>query len=168
MAVLGEIRKGREIGYKGGASFIWHACEKCGKERWVRIQKGKPIDTLCFSCGKEPQRRTKQKGGYITIRLRPDNPFFSMTSTSGSMLEHRYIMAQKLGRPLQKWEIVHHKNGKGGDNRPENLELVSHYENLSADLILANQKELLKEIRILRLQVKNLQEQLQGGLYAAV
>ena len=40
-----------------------------------------------------------------------------------SFLEHRRVMEVILGRSLEPFENVHHKNGRRADNRPSNLEL---------------------------------------------
>jgi hypothetical protein len=39
---------------------------------------------------------------------------------------HRYLVEQKIGRPLRKDEIVHHINGNTRDNRLKNLEITNH------------------------------------------
>ena len=44
---------------------------------------------------------------------------------NGTILEHKFIMSEHLGRPLSFGENVHHKNGIRHDNRIENLELWS-------------------------------------------
>lgn len=48
---LNDIRKGTDIGKNPPtANFIWHACEKCGKQRWVKLTFGKPDNRLCGNC----------------------------------------------------------------------------------------------------------------------
>lgn len=51
-------------------------------------------------------------GGYVQVK----------TGTTW-MHEHRLVLEQALGRKLERWERVHHRNGDRADNSPENLEL---------------------------------------------
>lgn len=60
-----------------------------------------------------PEGTTRRGGkGYRQIKVGKSWP-----------MQHRHIMEQVLGRPLEDHERVHHKNGRRDDNRPENLEL---------------------------------------------
>ena len=63
--------------------------------------------------------RTRDPDGYILVR-RPNHPG---ANAAGYVREHRLVMESVVGRFLYPWEVVHHRNGKKDDNRPENLEL---------------------------------------------
>lgn len=58
-----------------------------------------------------------EPNGYSRIKIREGN------GPKDWMKHHRYVMEQHLGRPLEEYENVHHKNGVRNDNRIENLEL---------------------------------------------
>jgi len=146
MPVIGEIRQDKEIGYKGTYKRIWQACIDCGKERWVALRGNIPKSIRCQSCSnKRPEKVAKMlehrimpkgansptwKGGrhssfgYIHVWIASDDFFHPMVSKTGYVPEHRLVMARHIGRCLQTWELVHHKNSIRDDNRIENLELT--------------------------------------------
>jgi hypothetical protein len=65
--------------------------------------------------------------GYVRLWIRDDDPLFCMaqehSAHGGYILEHRYVMAKKLGRPLAENETVHHKDTNRQNNEPNNLQL---------------------------------------------
>ena len=78
-----------------------------------RAKKGKP--GTHFKGG-----RHVDNCGYVN-RWMPEHP---NANKNGYVREHRYLMAEKIGRPLRADEDVHHINGVKSDNRIENLELM--------------------------------------------
>ncbi len=135
MPELGEVRKAREIGYTQNHSYIWQACLGCGRERWVKLEKGQPRNIRCQCCngklnrgGSNYQYRRGERWfehGYAMVRLYPEDSYGGMATKTYSVYEHRLLMAKHLGRCLQKGEIIHHKNGIRDDNRIANLELIA-------------------------------------------
>jgi len=140
---IGETKYASELGYAGTDRFIWTACIDCGKERWVRLEKGnKPRSIRCLQCANKRHfkgrhivgsahpswkgGRIRNTDGYIRVAISEDDFFFQMADkTTHYVFEHRLVMAQFLGRCLHSREIIHHKNGVPDDNRIENLILTT-------------------------------------------
>lgn len=101
-------------------------CIECHAD-FVRTKKskGEYCSRECFYERTVPTGTRKRMNGYMVMKVPAGT---SGTITRGStmdrwMFEHRYVMAQYLGRDLLPTEHVHHRNGNKTDNRLENLEL---------------------------------------------
>lgn len=93
-----------------------------------RVLKGagyvpKPRQQVGDSHGLWRGGRTVSGDGYVLVWVPPDHRFADMRTRVGYIPEHRLVMAEALGRPLERSETVHHKNGDRQDNRLANLQL---------------------------------------------
>lgn len=142
-------------------------CPDCGRIKSVTSGYAKKRKSLlCKNCYakrhilelnniQRMDRNPNWKGGifkngkYIGERLQNNHPRIKMASNN-NILQHRLIMAEHLGRDLEPWEIVHHKNGNKHDNRIENLELLTHSNHLQVTKM--QQKIIELEQRIIELE----------------
>lgn len=164
---IGEIRKGKEIGKKGGSStsyFIWAKCLDCDKERWVICLNSKPRNQRCKSCGgklaslflirRYGTENPAWKGGrvklgdYIGIR----QPNHLSSNRKGYVLEHILIWERIHNKPLPKGWVIHHLNGIKDDNRPRNLLALprkGHHTELVNQALKLRIRELEQEVKLL-------------------
>ena len=155
---------------------IRQPCAECGKERWVLLfQWNQGKCRICHHCyvmnhsliaqqgvhfqikGKDNPHWTggkrTTKDGYVMVFIESNSPFISMRPQRDPyVLEHRLVMAQKLGRCLLRDEVVHHLNGVRTDNRPENLALVnsSNHERHTLEKLLQVRIRELEQIDVSR------------------
>lgn len=95
-----------------------------------------------------PSRRRKGSGHYTRAG-------YKLVTVAGRKVpEHRDVMERHLGRPLEVFENVHHRNGVKDDNRIENLELWVRPQpsgQRALDLarwVVDNYPDLLDEVRV--------------------
>lgn len=113
-------------------------------------------------------RRALDSGSYKPLRG-PDNPqhkgrvlrdgYVWIWHDGEYVAEHRIVAEEMLERPLLETEVVHHKNGKKDDNRPENLEVMTraqHMDEHRSDVATARAKA--KRVNGIKLTVNEARE----------
>ena len=104
-------------------------CDECRGEYHSADRRRKYCSRSCASARGRKYRNANSpnwKGGrvvqdgYVRVRA-PGHP--RTTARNPYVLEHILVMEGMLGRRMERNERVHHRNGRRGDNRPENLEL---------------------------------------------
>jgi len=174
---IGDTALGTEIGRLSRGRYTWSACPGCGLERWVAKCNTAHSDKPCMSCAAVRrdligEKNPRWKGGvrqgadgYRYISVPEDHPLIEMAGrvfVHGKyryyIAEHRIAMAEKLGRPLLAWELVHHLDGTKDNNDPDNLELMScvqeHLPSMNVQRIVSQlqQKVVLLEAEVARMQ----------------
>jgi HNH endonuclease len=141
----------------------------CGRvedvQEYAFRRPGRPRFPLCRWCSAQTTQTLGEehpswveglktsKDGYRFVHKRKlskdeQDLFAPMFHSNNYASEHRLVVARSLGRPLNRNEHIHHKNGDKLDNRLENLQLVTPSEHASIELAWAH-KEINRLKRIL-------------------
>lgn len=105
-------------------------CHVCGTEYLVqpyRVPRSKCCSRQClqtYAAGfsaviQKARRGTGTKHRYVKFNGRH---------------EHRVMAEVKLGRPLMRGEIVHHKDDNGKNNHPDNLDIITQSKHIKLHL----------------------------------
>jgi hypothetical protein len=86
--------------------------------------------------------RKRDANGYVRI-WQPSHP---NADNKGCVFEHRLVVEDSIGRYLERFETVHHKNGICDDNRLENLQLMCslHPQGQTPEDLVSWAKQILK------------------------
>lgn len=113
-------------------------CEIC-KESFPRNPKEsyKQFENRRFcsnKCSMVLRKINRKPGAELKSKYR------TVSTLDGTVLEHRLVMEQHLGRKLEPWEQVHHVNRDRFDNRVENLEVLSSSEHAQRHAIYPKER----------------------------
>lgn len=85
-------------------------------------------------CSRKCAAEGQKRGGN---RLRTGGGYIRIYQPGGATVaEHRLVMEERLGRPLQPEELVHHIDGVKWNNDPANLQVVTAKEHAAIHLTL--------------------------------
>lgn len=118
----------REAGVeRSGSSLVAHYIKKHGLQTNLeRSERMKAAYAKKYPNGRRGSEAANWQGGkmhmgngYVMLYM-PEHP---SASPAGYVLEHRYVMEQKLGRLLSSREVVDHIDRNRSNNHPDNLRL---------------------------------------------
>lgn len=107
--------------YATGPLIRQHAANGKGKKR-----PGKGLAGALNPAWKGGVTYFKKHGNYKGVKyIRCPAEFISMARKDGYVMEHRIMVAQAIGRPLLRSEVVHHKDHDPAHNTLDNFQLFA-------------------------------------------
>ena len=153
---------------KAGRRREQRTCRRCGqgfeiaRAHATREGRGKHTGQYCsrectYAYWREhPEQHPFVRGKTFTERIDEQGYVWVTVPGRGRVRQHVLVVERELGRPLDPWETVHHKNAIRSDNRPENLELWQGKQPAgarSADLVLERLDQLERRLAALEARI---------------